>query len=70
MVKGFYHDVIKALKSVGYEYQQSAKGSHEKWVNLSSNHTIIVPRNCLSPHTANGILKSAFNPQAISVRLA
>ncbi len=32
MPDGFYRDVIKELKALGYDYADHAKGSHEKWM--------------------------------------
>ena len=31
MSEGFYRDVVKELKALGYAYADHAKGSHEKW---------------------------------------
>ena len=57
MVQGYYAAVIKALKELGFEYLQNSKGSHEKW--RKGKVTVTVPRNLMSRHTANGILKDA-----------
>jgi predicted RNA binding protein YcfA (HicA-like mRNA interferase family) len=58
MAEGFYRDVIKELKRLGYSYSEQAKGSHEKW-RAKDRETLIVPRNLDKRHTANGILKLA-----------
>lgn len=57
MSEGFYKDVIKALKAHGYERIKGGKGSHEKWNN--TKQTLLVPKNCKSRHTANGIMNDA-----------
>ncbi len=58
MPVGYYKQLIKELKNLGYQYLGSAKGSHEKWINRKTDHMAIVPRNLDSRHTANSILKS------------
>lgn len=62
MVKGFYNDVVELLASAGYQMKKGGKGSHEKWKH-KSRPTLTVPRNMLSKHTANGILKDAGLPK-------
>ncbi|MDE9449990.1 type II toxin-antitoxin system HicA family toxin [Aliiroseovarius sp. Z3] len=63
MVKGFYNDVIKQLKKVGYYKVKGGKGSHEKWCHDGDLPTLTVPKNMLSRHTANGILSNAGLPK-------
>jgi predicted RNA binding protein YcfA (HicA-like mRNA interferase family) len=58
MPEGFYRDVIKELRALGYHYADQAKGSHEKWKS-KGREFLIVPRNLDNRHTANGILKKA-----------
>ena len=58
MAEGFYKELVKELKNLGYVYAEQAKGSHEKW-RASGRQTLIVPRNLDKRHTANGILKMA-----------
>jgi len=58
MVVGYYGVVTKELRHLGFRYDKNAKGSHEKWVN-DEGTVLIVPRNLLVRHTANGILKDA-----------
>ncbi|UOA14533.1 type II toxin-antitoxin system HicA family toxin [Sulfitobacter dubius] len=62
MVKGFYNDVVAQLISAGYVVKKGGKGSHEKWKHKTLP-TLTVPRNMLSKHTANGILKDAGLPK-------
>jgi predicted RNA binding protein YcfA (HicA-like mRNA interferase family) len=59
MVKGYYEDVTRLLAAAGWRFSSSAKGSHEKWAKASEFEKLIVPKNLMSRHTANGILKSA-----------
>ncbi len=58
MAEGFYRELIKELKAMGYVYSGQAKGSHEKWL-IPDKPILIVPRNLDNRHTANGILKKA-----------
>jgi predicted RNA binding protein YcfA (HicA-like mRNA interferase family) len=58
LARGFYSEVCKQLRALGFEFASNAKGSHEKWVD-EDGRTLIVPRNMKSRHTANGILKDA-----------
>jgi predicted RNA binding protein YcfA (HicA-like mRNA interferase family) len=59
MPEGFYRDVIKELKALGYAYADQAKGSHEKW-KAEGREILIVPHNLPSRHTANAILKKSW----------
>ena len=58
MVDGYYTAVAKLLRSLGFSFSDSAKGSHEKWVSVEGK-ILIVPRNLMSRHTANAILRDA-----------
>ena len=58
MVDGYYTAVAKLLRAQGFRYVTQAKGSHEKWIN-EEGRTLIVPRNLMSRHTANAILRDA-----------
>ena len=59
MPVGFYKELVKELLRLKFEYERQAKGSHEQWLNSSTNVSVTVPRNLYSRHTANGILKKA-----------
>ncbi|MDE2446342.1 MAG: type II toxin-antitoxin system HicA family toxin [Alphaproteobacteria bacterium] len=59
MPEGFYPDVFKELRSLGYELSKGGKGSHEKWSKPRKPRPILVPFNLVSRHTANAILKDA-----------
>ena len=58
MVDGYYAAVVKELRELGCSYLIHAKGSDEKWIGPSGK-TAIVPRNLMSRHTANAILRDA-----------
>ncbi|WP_353057812.1 type II toxin-antitoxin system HicA family toxin [Devosia sp. YIM 151766] len=58
MVAGYYAAVTKELRRLGFLYQSNAKGSHEKWAN-EAGRVLVVPRNLMSRHTANAIMKDA-----------
>jgi predicted RNA binding protein YcfA (HicA-like mRNA interferase family) len=58
VVDGYYAAVVKELRRLGYAHLANAKGSHEKWSN-DQGRVLIVPRNLMSRHTANAILKDA-----------
>jgi predicted RNA binding protein YcfA (HicA-like mRNA interferase family) len=64
MPEGFYRDVTKELKALGYVYADQAKGSHEKW-KAEGREILIVPRNLDNRHTANGILKKAGSTKKV-----
>lgn len=56
-MKGYYELIVKALRERGFSRMGGGKGSHEKW--SDGRLTVIVPFNCYSRHTANGIMKDA-----------
>lgn len=58
MVEGYYTLVVKELKAIGYSYSGNTKGSHERWA-CAGRPDVIVPRNLMSRHTANAILRTA-----------
>jgi predicted RNA binding protein YcfA (HicA-like mRNA interferase family) len=58
MAEGFYRELVKELKRLGYTYSDQGKGSHEKW-RAPGSQVLIVPRNLNKRHTANAILKMA-----------
>ena len=59
MVRGFYAQVVAALRDAGFEYKRQAKGDHELWYNGDKNKSVIVDRGSQSRHTANGVMKQA-----------
>jgi predicted RNA binding protein YcfA (HicA-like mRNA interferase family) len=64
MPEGFYRDVIKELKELGYTYADHAKGSHEKW-KAEGREILIVPHKLANRHTANAILKKAGSAKKV-----
>ena len=62
MVQGYYTQLIKELKRLGYTYTGNSKGSHEQW-RCPGRDAVTVPRNLDSRHTANVILKAADSPK-------
>lgn len=54
-MKGYYDLIIAQLKKNGFTFLRQGKGSHEIWVRGAYHQ--IVPFNCASRHTANGIMK-------------
>jgi hypothetical protein len=59
MVKGFYAQIVTALKAAGCEYRRVGKGDHEIWFSPITNRTFTVDRGSLSRHTANAVMKQA-----------
>lgn len=55
-MNGYYENVIAVLKKHGFLYVRQ-KGSHQMWRNGAIS--VIVSTNCVSRHTANGIMKDA-----------
>ena len=55
----FYRELVKILRSNGWQLQRSGKGSHEIWFNPATGRAVTVPRNTKSRHTANDVLKQA-----------
>jgi predicted RNA binding protein YcfA (HicA-like mRNA interferase family) len=62
LAKDFYLELTVLLKRAGWTKAVGGKGSHEKWVNVVSGRTVIVPRS-RSRHTANEVLKQAGLPK-------
>lgn len=40
-----YKDVIDFIKEQGFEFKESRKGSHEAWINLTTNAIIEINRH-------------------------
>jgi predicted RNA binding protein YcfA (HicA-like mRNA interferase family) len=59
MVKGFYSQIIEALKANGCTFVRYGKGDHEIWYSPISNRNFPVDKKSLSRHTANAIMKQA-----------
>ncbi|GGD14086.1 type II toxin-antitoxin system HicA family toxin [Aquisalinus flavus] len=65
MPSGYYKDIIKILRQLGYEYERNAKGSHEIWVHPDTGQKLVVPRSTKSRFTANAILKDAGSDKSL-----
>jgi predicted RNA binding protein YcfA (HicA-like mRNA interferase family) len=50
MAQGFYKELVKELKNLGYTYSEQAKGSHEKW-RAPGKQALIIPKNLDKRHT-------------------
>ena len=59
MVRGFYAQIVEALKEAGCQFRRSGKGDHEIWFSPITNRTFSVDRGSLSRHTANAVMKQA-----------
>ncbi|PMP61594.1 MAG: addiction module toxin, HicA family [Hydrogenobaculum sp.] len=61
-LSGFtYKDVVKRLKSFGFELKRQAAGSHEIWYNPNTNKYTTVPKHSgdIPEGTLRAILKQA-----------
>lgn len=59
MVRGFYAQIVEALRLAGCELRRHGKGDHEIWYSPITNRNFTVDRGSLSRHTANAVLKQA-----------
>jgi predicted RNA binding protein YcfA (HicA-like mRNA interferase family) len=55
----YYRELVRILRSNGWQLHRTGKGSHEIWVNPANGRAVTVPRNTKSRHTANDVLKQA-----------
>ena len=61
-LSGFkYREIIRKLKSLGFEFDRQAAGSHEIWFNPTSNKYTTIPNHPgdLPEGTLRAILKQA-----------
>jgi hypothetical protein len=59
MVRGFYGQIVDALRAAGCTFKRTGKGDHEIWFSPVSERTFTVDRGSLSRHTANAVMKQA-----------
>lgn len=59
-----YPELIRLLRADGCEFVRHGKGSHELWRSPRSNKLLVIPRDTIKRHTANGILRDAGLPKA------
>lgn len=63
MVSIDYYWVKKKLRKLGYEFYREWKWSHEAWINISSNVTVISPnhgKKDIKKWTLNSIIKAIW----------
>ena len=59
MVRGFYAQIVEALRDAGCSFRRNGKGDHEIWYSPLSDRTFTVDKGSLSRHTANAVMKQA-----------
>ncbi len=59
MVRGFYRQIIDAMREAECTFVRNGKGDHEIWYSPITGKNFTVDRNCLSRHTANKAMKDA-----------
>ncbi len=62
ILSGFsYRQIVKKLKSFGFEFYRQAAGSHEIWLNPKSNQYTTIPNHTgdMPEGTLRAILKQA-----------
>jgi predicted RNA binding protein YcfA (HicA-like mRNA interferase family) len=59
-----YPELIRLLRADNCEFVRSGKGSHELWRSPRTKKLLVIPRDTINRHTANGILKDAGLPKA------
>jgi predicted RNA binding protein YcfA (HicA-like mRNA interferase family) len=59
-----YPELTRLLRANGCEFVRNGKGSHELWRSPRTNKLLVVPRDTVKRHTANGILRDAGLPKA------
>ena len=58
-MENWYDKLIKILKEQGYTLHKRKSGSHEKWINISTNKRVTVATSLDSRNLANKILAQA-----------
>jgi len=59
MPRGFYAQIVEALREAGCEFRRQGKGDHEIWYSPLTRKTFPVDKGVLSRHTANAVMKQA-----------
>ncbi|WP_240549628.1 type II toxin-antitoxin system HicA family toxin [Devosia salina] len=59
MVRGFYAEIVTALREAGCVYRRAGKGDHEIWDSPATQRSFTVDKSYLSRHTANAVMKQA-----------
>ena len=60
----FYRDLVKLLRTAGYEFKRQGRGDHEIWWHPQTRVNLTVDKKLRSRITANEILKDAGLPKA------
>jgi predicted RNA binding protein YcfA (HicA-like mRNA interferase family) len=58
-MNGYFKQLCEVLTKNGWAYYGPGKGSHQKWRKSGISHSVLVPFNCYSRHTANAVLREA-----------
>lgn len=70
-LSGFrYRDIIKRLKQLGFEFHRQAAGSHEIWLNPTTQRYTTIPNHTgdMPEGTLRAILKQADVEQDLFLR--
>lgn len=59
MARGFYAQVVEALRTAGCSIRRQGKGDHEIWFSPVTGRTFPVDRGLKSRHLASAIMKQA-----------
>ena len=59
-----YPELVRLLREDGCVLVRLGKGSHELWRSPRTGKLLVVPRNTVKRHTANGVLRDAGLPKA------
>ena len=59
MVRGYYAQIIAALRQAGCVYKRAGKGDHEIWYSPITQRSFTVDKGSLSRHTANAVMRQA-----------
>lgn len=59
MGRGFYREIVEALKAAGCQYRRQGKGDHEIWYSPITDRSFTGGKGSLSRHTANAVMKQA-----------
>ena len=59
MVRGYYAQIVSALRAAGCIFRRVGKGDHEIWYSPITERSFTVDRGSLSRHMANAVMKQA-----------
>ena len=52
-----YREIVKRLKELGFEFHRQAAGSHEIWLNPTSNRYTTIPNHPVPPASKHAALQ-------------